>query len=93
YPAARAQGRIVAGVPEAGPSGLPGWANPEAVLRIHGVGSGAQPAPDSAFGSLALTAATVVQGGNVQAPWGRVQLGGTEFNSSRAARVELLAGS
>lgn len=93
YPAARAQGRIVAGVPEAGPSGLPGWANPEAVLRIHGVGGGAQPAPDSAFGSLALTAATVVQGGNVQAPWGRVQLGGTEFNSSRAARVELLAGS
>ncbi|XFC39252.1 filamentous hemagglutinin family protein [Stenotrophomonas indicatrix] len=93
YPAAQAKGRIVAGVPAIGPSGLPFWENPEAVLRIHGVAGGARPAPDSAFGSLELVAATVVQGGNVQAPWGRVQLGGQEFNSDRASRVDLLAGS
>ncbi|MFH7617544.1 hypothetical protein, partial [Pseudomonas syringae group genomosp. 7] len=72
YPAARAKGRIVAGVPDIGPSGL-SWQNPDAVLRIHGIAGGAQPAPDSAFGSLELVAATVVQGGNVQAPWGHVQ--------------------
>jgi filamentous hemagglutinin family protein len=93
HPAAQAKGRIVAGVPAIGPSGLPFWENPEAVLRIHGVAGGARPAPDSAFGSLELVAATVVQGGNVQAPWGRVQLGGQEFNSDRASRVDLLAGS
>ncbi|OJH79856.1 MAG: transporter [Stenotrophomonas maltophilia] len=93
YPAARAQGRIVAGVPDIGPSGVPSWQNPDAVLRIHGIAGGAQPAPDSAFGSLELVAATVVQGGTVQAPWGRVQLGGNEFNSNRASRVDLLAGS
>lgn len=93
YPAAQAKGRIVAGVPAIGSSGLPFWENPEAVLRIHGVAGGARPAPDSAFGSLELVAATVVQGGNVQAPWGRVQLGGQEFNSDRASRVDLLAGS
>ena len=40
-----------------------------------------------------VAVATVVQGGNVQAPWGRVQLGGQEFNSDRASRVDLLAGS
>lgn len=93
FPAARAQGRIVAGVPDIGPSGVPSWQNPDAVLRIHGIAGGAQPAPDSAFGSLELVAATVVQGGTVQAPWGRVQLGGNEFNSNRASRVDLLAGS
>ncbi|MDT9580410.1 filamentous hemagglutinin family protein [Stenotrophomonas indicatrix] len=93
YPAARAQGRIVAGVPDIGPSGVPSWQNPDAVLRIHGIAGGAQPAPDSTFGSLELVAATVVQGGTVQAPWGRVQLGGNEFNSNRASRVDLLAGS
>lgn len=93
YPAAKAQGRIVAGVPDIGPSGVPSWQNPDAVLRIHGIAGGAQPAPDSAFGSLELVAATVVQGGTVQAPWGRVQLGGNEFNSNRASRVDLLAGS
>ncbi|MEI2262069.1 filamentous hemagglutinin family protein [Stenotrophomonas indicatrix] len=93
FPAARAQGRIVAGVPDIGPSGVPFWQNPDAVLRIHGIAGGAQPAPDSAFGSLELVAATVVQGGTVQAPWGRVQLGGNEFNSNRASRVDLLAGS
>ena len=93
FPAARAQGRIVAGVPDIGPSGVPSWQNPDAVLRIHGIAGGAQPAPDSAFGSLELVAATMVQGGTVQAPWGRVQLGGNEFNSNRASRVDLLAGS
>lgn len=93
YPAARAHGRIVAGVPAIGPSGLPSWESPEAVLRIHGVGGAAQALPDSAFGSLELVAATVVQGGTVQAPWGRVQLGGSEFSTQRAGRVELLAGS
>jgi len=93
YPAAKAQGRMVAGVPDIGPSGVPSWQNPDAVLRIHGIAGGAQPAPDSAFGSLELVAATVVQGGTVQAPWGRVQLGGNEFNSNRASRVDLLAGS
>lgn len=93
YPAARAKGRIVAGVPDIGPSGLPFWQNPDAVLRIHGIAGGAQPAPDSAFGSLELVAATVVQGGNVQAPWGHVQLGGREFNADAASRVDLLAGS
>ena len=93
YPAARANGRIVAGVPDIGSSGEPFWQNPDAVLRIHGIAGGAQPAPDSAFGSLELVAATVVQGGNVQAPWGHVQLGGREFNADAASRVDLLAGS
>ncbi len=93
YPAARARGRIVAGVADIGPSGQPAWQNPEAVLRIHGVGSATQPAPDSAFGRLELVAATVVQGGNVQAPWGRVQLGGGERSTNRASRVDLLGGS
>ncbi|MFS2046558.1 transporter, partial [Stenotrophomonas geniculata] len=93
YPAARARARIVAGVADIGPSGQPAWQNPEAVLRIHGVGSATQPAPDSAFGRLELVAATVVQGGNVQAPWGRVQLGGGERNTNRASRVDLLGGS
>lgn len=93
YPAAQARGRIVAGVADIGPSGQPAWQNPEAVLRIHGVGSATQPAPDSAFGRLELVAATVVQGGNVQAPWGRVQLGGGERNTNRASRVDLLGGS
>ncbi|MDV9043776.1 filamentous haemagglutinin family protein [Stenotrophomonas sp. RAC2] len=93
YPAARAKGRIVAGVSDIGPSRGPFWRNPDAVLRIHGIAGGAQPTPDSAFGSLELVAATVVQGGNVQAPWGRVQLGGREFNADVAGRVALLAGS
>ncbi|WP_329859235.1 filamentous haemagglutinin family protein [Stenotrophomonas hibiscicola] len=93
YPAARAKGRIVAGVPDIGPSGEPFWQNPDAVLRIHGIAGGAQPAPDSAFGSLELVAATVVQGGNVQVPWGHVQLGGRKFNADVAGRVDLLAGS
>ena len=38
-------------------------------------------------------AATVVQGGNVQVPWGHVQLGGRKFNADVAGRVDLLAGS
>lgn len=94
YPTLRANGRLMAGASATDlGTRLSGWVNPDAVLRISRSGNAALPPPDSAFGSLALLAATVQQGGTVQAPWGQILIGGSQSGRSSAGRVELLPGS
>lgn len=93
YPTAGAVGTLVAGASAQTVQTADYWADPAAVLRIHGTGAATQPAPESALGTLRLVAATVQQGGNVQAPMGTLQLGGLIQNGTIGSRVELLPGS
>ncbi|MDU1662287.1 MAG: transporter, partial [Stenotrophomonas maltophilia] len=76
YPTTGAVGTLVAGASAQTVQTADYWADPDAVLRIHGTGAATKPAPESALGTLRLVAATVQQGGNVQAPMGTLQLGG-----------------
>lgn len=93
YPTSGATGYLVAGA-SAATVATPGyWSDPDAVLRIRGTGTAATTPPESALGALQLVAATVQQGGNVQAPMGALQLGGLVLGGTRASRVELLPGS
>ncbi len=93
YPTTGAVGTLVAGASAQTVDSADNWADPGAVLRIHGIGGGTQPVPESALGRLRLVAATVQQGGNVQAPMGSLQLGGLIQNGTVGSRVELLPGS
>lgn len=93
YPTTGAAGTLVAGASAQTVQTADYWADPDAVLRIHGIGAGTQPAPESALGTLRLVAATVQQGGNVQVPMGALQLGGLILNGTVGSRVELLPGS
>ena len=93
YPTTGAVGTLVAGASAQTVQTADYWADPDAVLRIHGTGAATKPAPESALGTLRLVAATVQQGGNVQAPMGTLQLGGLIQNGTVGSRVELLPGS
>ncbi len=93
YPTTGAVGTLVAGASAQTVQTADYWADPDAVLRIHGTGAATRPAPESALGTLRLVAATVQQSGNVQAPMGTLQLGGLIQNGTVGSRVELLPGS
>lgn len=93
YPTTGAIGTLVAGASAQTVQTADYWTDPDAVLRIHGTGADTKPAPESALGTLRLVAATVQQGGNVQAPMGTLQLGGLIQNGTVGSRVELLPGS
>ena len=90
YPTAGTRARIGIGLADSG-LGNNIWADTDGLLRIHASGTGAS-VPHSVFGSLALVAATVEQGGVVRAPLGQLQLGGTSTTGT-ASSLALLPGS
>ncbi|MCH3703469.1 hypothetical protein LZB55_09355, partial [Campylobacter lari] len=73
-PVAGTKGRIAVSIYDV-LGGRNDWTDANGILRIHA--SGAVPAvADSVFGTLALVAAKVEQGGVVRAPLGQLTLGG-----------------
>ncbi|KAF1016905.1 MAG: hypothetical protein GAK31_00164 [Stenotrophomonas maltophilia] len=90
YPVSNARTRIAVGLTD--PSlGNNIWGDATTQLRIHGNGQAA-PLPHSVFGSLALVAADIRQGGVVRVPLGDLQLGG-DGPGDVASRISLLPGS
>ncbi|KOQ76888.1 filamentous haemagglutinin family protein [Stenotrophomonas maltophilia] len=90
YPVAGTKGRIAVSIYDV-LGGQNNWTDAKGVLRIHGTGA-TPPAADSVFGSLALVAATVEQGGVVRAPLGQLVIGGLGPGNV-ASRITLLPGS
>ncbi|OAM90056.1 filamentous hemagglutinin family protein [Termitidicoccus mucosus] len=77
YPASGAIGMLTAG-------------GADSVLSIHGLGGDAPALPYSVFGTLELSAQTILQGGIVRAPLGSISMG---LYGAYPDRVELLDGS
>ncbi|HDS1146149.1 MULTISPECIES: filamentous haemagglutinin family protein [Stenotrophomonas] len=90
YPVAGTKGRIAVSIYDV-LGGRNDWTDANGILRIHA--SGAVPAvADSVFGTLALVAAKVEQGGVVRAPLGQLTLGGMGPQEA-GSRIDLLPGS
>ncbi|WP_211907972.1 two-partner secretion domain-containing protein [Tardiphaga alba] len=92
YPASGASATLFAGMNSTGTT----ITDMNAVLRILSVDGSRPAAPYSVFGSLSLTAPTILQGGVLRAPLGSITLGKHIAKSATDnffTRVELLAGS
>ncbi|MDF3833299.1 filamentous hemagglutinin family protein [Cupriavidus basilensis] len=93
YPGTGDGGKITAGFTRLDPyTGIGGEYAVGSVLAVRRYGEGDVPLPNSVFGSIALGAETVEQGGIVRAPLGLVFLGANS-HPVRTDRVILLPGS